>query len=349
MAAPKYQIFVSSTFEDLENERDQVIKAILEMGHIPVGMEMFSAADEEQWAIIARNIDESDYYIVLLAHRYGSITDGVSYTRKEYEYAVSMGVPVLGFIIEKNATWPPKFVDKTEPACSQLKEFKAIVRAKPVSEWSSAADLYGRCAVALGKAFAAQPRQGWVRAGAAVGPEVLAEISRLSTENALLREQVRRQTAEEADDHDQMLLKLTLDMDKITKNLGYRTQPSEEWLAGTIALGEVFFFLGPDLVSESSLSKCSRRLAMHLSTTGEWDIAAKNQVQALLVDLMALGLTTPSKRKHAVADSEQYWTLTELGVDVLRHMRRFSLVKYLDDHEPTPLAKKAPAKKAPAK
>jgi len=44
----KYQVFVSSTFQDLSDERELVIKAILEMGHIPVGMEMFSAADEEQ-------------------------------------------------------------------------------------------------------------------------------------------------------------------------------------------------------------------------------------------------------------------------------------------------------------
>ncbi|HDZ8843871.1 TPA: DUF4062 domain-containing protein [Aeromonas dhakensis] len=44
----KYQVFISSTYEDLKDEREQVIKSVLEMGHIPVGMEMFSAADEEQ-------------------------------------------------------------------------------------------------------------------------------------------------------------------------------------------------------------------------------------------------------------------------------------------------------------
>ena len=48
MNSTQHQIFVSSTYEDLKKERDQVIKAILEMGHIPVGMEMFSAADEQQ-------------------------------------------------------------------------------------------------------------------------------------------------------------------------------------------------------------------------------------------------------------------------------------------------------------
>ena len=100
----KYQVFVSSTYEDLRAERDQVVKAILEMGHIPVGMEMFSAADEEQWSLIARTIEEVDYYVVILAHRYGSTVAGVSYTEKEYDHAVSCGVPTLGFSIDKAAT-----------------------------------------------------------------------------------------------------------------------------------------------------------------------------------------------------------------------------------------------------
>jgi nucleoside 2-deoxyribosyltransferase len=104
----KYQIFVSSTYEDLKDERNEVIKACLNMGHIPVGMEMFNpvgmemfnAADEEQWAVITRTIDQCDYYVVILAHRYGSMVDGTSFTEKEYDYAVAQGVPALGFVID---------------------------------------------------------------------------------------------------------------------------------------------------------------------------------------------------------------------------------------------------------
>ena len=106
MPNAKYQIFISSTYQDLKEERDQVIKACLEMGHIPVGMEMFNAADEEQWKIITRHIDESDYYVVIVAQRYGSTVDGISYTEKEYDYAVQQGVPALGFIINDSAPWP---------------------------------------------------------------------------------------------------------------------------------------------------------------------------------------------------------------------------------------------------
>ena len=41
----KYQIFISSTYEDLKEERDKVQRAILSMYQFPVGMEMFSADD----------------------------------------------------------------------------------------------------------------------------------------------------------------------------------------------------------------------------------------------------------------------------------------------------------------
>ena len=90
--------------QDLKQERDEVIKAILEMGHIPVGMEMFSAADEEQWKLIARQIDQSDYYIVIVAHRYGSVTGKKSYTEKEHDYAVKQGIPAIAFIIDDSAS-----------------------------------------------------------------------------------------------------------------------------------------------------------------------------------------------------------------------------------------------------
>lgn len=48
----RYQIFVSSTYADLKEERRRVIQALMEMDCIPSGMELFPAADEEQWEFI---------------------------------------------------------------------------------------------------------------------------------------------------------------------------------------------------------------------------------------------------------------------------------------------------------
>jgi uncharacterized protein DUF4062 len=183
----KYTIFVSSTQRDLRDEREAVAKAILELGHIPVGMEMFSAADEQQWQLIQRQIDQSDYYIVIIAHRYGSLAGDVSYTEREYDYAVERGVPVLGFIIEDNANWP---VDRVEPDNAKRKRllaFKQKVKNKMVSFWNNADQLNAKVLAALSKQFALTPRPGWVRAIDVPGPEVLAELSRLSKENSELR------------------------------------------------------------------------------------------------------------------------------------------------------------------
>ena len=69
----KLQIFISSTYTDLIRERQVAVSAILENGHIPAGMELFAAGDEEQMQVIRRWIDNSDIFILLLGKRYGSI------------------------------------------------------------------------------------------------------------------------------------------------------------------------------------------------------------------------------------------------------------------------------------
>jgi hypothetical protein len=56
----KYQIFVSSTFRDLVEERQDTIKSILDLGHIPAGMEGFPAIDMEQLKYIKKVIDQCD-------------------------------------------------------------------------------------------------------------------------------------------------------------------------------------------------------------------------------------------------------------------------------------------------
>src|SRR5262245_33865331 len=98
----RYQVFVSSTYADLRDERAAVIQALMELDCIPAGMELFPAADEEQFQFIKRVIDDCDYYIVIVGGRYGSTTpEGVSFTEKEYDYALERGLKVLAFVHEQ--------------------------------------------------------------------------------------------------------------------------------------------------------------------------------------------------------------------------------------------------------
>ena len=68
----RYQIFISSTFTDLKDERQAVLRAVLELDQMPAGMELFPAADASAWQLIKDVIDSSDYYILVMGGRYGS-------------------------------------------------------------------------------------------------------------------------------------------------------------------------------------------------------------------------------------------------------------------------------------
>ncbi|WP_285317435.1 DUF4062 domain-containing protein [Stenotrophomonas maltophilia group sp. Smal35] len=97
----RLQVFVSSTYTDLIAERQAAVGAILKAGHIPAGMELFTAGDQGQMDIIRQWIDESDVYMLILGGRYGSIepTSGRSYTELEFDYAVSQNKPLFAVVM----------------------------------------------------------------------------------------------------------------------------------------------------------------------------------------------------------------------------------------------------------
>lgn len=100
----RYQVFVSSTFRDLQEERQEIIQALLELDCIPSGMELFPAANEDQWTLIKKVIDDCDYYIVIIGGRYGSIgAAGLSYTEMEYRYALEREYPLSDSFIRIRA------------------------------------------------------------------------------------------------------------------------------------------------------------------------------------------------------------------------------------------------------
>lgn len=97
----KLQVFVSSTYTDLIEERQAAVQAILDAGHIPAGMELFNAG-KSQMKTIRKWIDESDVYMLILGGRYGSIEEesGLSYTELEYRYALSKDMPVFAIVLD---------------------------------------------------------------------------------------------------------------------------------------------------------------------------------------------------------------------------------------------------------
>jgi len=185
----RYQVFVSSTYRDLEEERRAVIQTVIALDCIPAGMELFPAADEEQFAFIKRVIDDCDYYLLIIGGRYGSVdAAGISYTEKEFDYAVSRGLKVVGLIHEN----PGKIaLDKSEKEPAQrekLEKFKTKVRdGRLVKGWNNTSELPGLVAVSLQNAIKTYPAVGWIRASKAASEDLLNEINELRKQNARMQ------------------------------------------------------------------------------------------------------------------------------------------------------------------
>jgi len=186
----KYQIFVSSTYQDLVDERRAVIEAILDIGHIPIGMETFQASNEEQWSYIRKRIDKADYYVVIVAERYGSTGNtGLSYTEMEYDYARKTGVPVTAFLLHENARsdWRKHKADAIDSR-EKVDLFRKKCEGFMVRYWKNKDELAGFCARSLSVMFSDFPRNGWIPAQDAMRPEVANELARLIKENEDLKQ-----------------------------------------------------------------------------------------------------------------------------------------------------------------
>lgn len=192
MKSTKYQVFLSSTYSDLVDERESIIKAILEMYHIPIGMEMFSAEHEDQWEIIRRTIEVSDYYVLVLGLRYGSKTsEGISFTQKEYEYALEKNIPILAFVMKDTVSLSK---DKRDDDLSEINKFRELVltNSKMSQLWETKDQLIKSVSISLMKQIIQKPGIGWIRGDNARAEEALSrELMALSKENKELRERVR--------------------------------------------------------------------------------------------------------------------------------------------------------------
>jgi hypothetical protein len=161
----RYQVFVSSTYEDLRGERQQATQAILEAGCFPSGMELFPGSDDTQWELIKRVIEESDYYIVIVAGRYGSVgPNGLSYTEMEYDYAVEKGIPVLGFVRNSVGSITLDNTEKSEKGRKKLEAFRQKVMSRTCRKYCTAPELGMAVLKSLMAEARIRPRIGWVRA-----------------------------------------------------------------------------------------------------------------------------------------------------------------------------------------
>jgi hypothetical protein len=155
MSDKKYQVFISSTFSDLIDERRKALDILLMADCIPAGMEAFVATDNEQFEVIKKVIDLCDYYILIIGKRYGSVNPdtGVSYTEMEYEYAKNKDIPVLVFAIDDSVVLPCDKQEQDDKKIEYLKNFrKKALTNRLASIWKTSDELTGALAISIMRA-----------------------------------------------------------------------------------------------------------------------------------------------------------------------------------------------------
>ena len=324
----RYQVFVSSTFEDLKDERHQVIQALLELDCIPAGMELFSASDLDQWSLITSVIDDCDYYVVIIGGRYGSTTpEGISFTEKEFDYAVSVGKPILAFLHKDPNEIPAGKTEMNQTAQSRLTKFREKAETGRVCKyWSSADDLGGQVSRALIKAIKQTPGEGWVRGRYATTTESFRELERLRRENEDLRRQITDQSnaANIASD-----LASGDDVIEITGQYTMKKDKTEVEWSQDLTWDELLFHLGPLMLNPCEDSTLRAHLASvlrardprvpHEGISG-YQVSA-DDFQTTKIQFLALGYITKAERTGSVAVSGGRWVLTPNGESHLMNLR----------------------------
>lgn len=345
----RYQVFLSSTYEDLRKERAEVILALLELDCIPSGMELFPAADESTWDIIKRSIDECDYYILVIGAKYGSISpENISWTEREFRYATEIGKPRLAFIHGEPGKIISEKTEQTDEGKKKLKEFKAFVERERICKyWKNPGDLGGVVSRSMIRLMKTIPAVGWIR-GDESNDDLKNEILELrrkldKTELDFLTTTEKLNCLTLKDFSINVFLKEKIKIKanvhfKISNGLPYSNRNYSNFTRECcveLPLSEVFLSIAPEITSvPKNQVLCINQIAKRYFGAGSdvskkptnnpknWEIAyenilseSKNRIKSLLCVKYGLIELSPNENKGG-----DLWQLSQRGLTLLRKL-----------------------------
>lgn len=315
----RYQVFISSTFSDLRDAREKVLKILLSIDCIPSGMEFFPASDDEQFEFIKRIIDDCDYYLLIVGGRYGSVaSDGISYTQKEYEYALSKGIPVIAFLRNNIDKLPVCDTDGNDEKRKKLETFREQVsRGRMIRYWDTEDELASQVAVSLPQAFKLHPAAGWVRGGTGASEETLLKLLEANHRIAELENQIRHLQSKATmpvDSLPSLAEQLSLDSEvKLTTTFEVKYQDSDTWdteyVEHTICLRDLYDEIAPSLISPMSERDLRDLINRMLDTDDLGEKITGHDFDTLKLNFLAMQLIDIS--------AEGEWCLTAKGREVM--------------------------------
>ena len=330
------QVFISSTYLDLMDARQAVIKVLLEADCFPSGMELFPASDDDRWTLIKRVIDNSDYYLVIVGGRYGSVDEDtkLSYTEMEFDYAVDRGKPIMGFVHGAPDELPAKHTERDAEAAKKLEAFKTKVQQRMCKMWTTPDGLAGSVAISLNQTRKTHPAVGWVRGDQAMTPETRTEMAELRERVVQLERELSGTVTAAGDPSG---LEQGQDPFEVELSIRFfeRGRGSRGVSRGILTTWDALFsYVAPTLMDEGAEGEIQAALKSHLidlyvqehddipsGATNVTTSIDKSSVADVVVQLYALGLIQRGTKKRTASDTNTYWKLTKQGEDYLMKLR----------------------------
>ncbi|WLI14427.1 MULTISPECIES: DUF4062 domain-containing protein [Pseudomonas] len=322
----RYQVFVSSTYKDLKDERQSVTETLMGMDCIPASMELFPAADEEQWEFIKKIIDDCDYYLLIIGGRYGSLSpDGISYTEKEFDYAVEKRIKVVALIHRSPNKLSFEKSEESPEAREKLQAFREKVSTgRLVGYWDQGSELAGLVALSLGKTIRAYPAVGWIRASEGSSEELLKEINELRKENERLNQELSQIKALKETVYDVPDLAGFDDVFELHGTY-WDGFASSIWKV-KFTWRQIFYYVSPYLVASRSESSVKEVLRDAVCFANEYLGSAMTELedqdfQTVAIQLKALGVVKVDVSNCVGGVIDPLWTLTGEGEKLMVELR----------------------------
>ena len=321
----RYQVFISSTYTDLREERQLVSQTLMELNCIPAGMELFPATDEEQFSFIKNVIDDSDYYLLIIGGRYGTVTEeGISYTEKEYDYAVDKGKPVVALLHGSPSSLSVDRSEISESAREKLNTFRdRVSTGRLVRYWTSPLELQGHVAISMTSTIARIPAPGWVRGSAVASEELLQEINELRKQNATLQVKLKK--------FETSALELGFEpagLDAVfVVNGSYYSDRNRRHRAfeSKVSWKDIFYYISPYLLESMIESKVLGILRLALLKREQLPTGLSSlddqDFQTISVQLKVLGIVDVQVKKATDGKNYKFWSLTSAGEKLMYQMR----------------------------
>lgn len=320
----RYQVFVSSTYADLKEERQKIIQALMEMDCIPAGMELFPAVDEEQFAFIKKIIDDCDYYLLVIGGRYGTLTpQGISYTEQEYDYAISKNLKVIALLHENPDDIPLGRSEKDPELRARLIEFREKVSTgRLVRFWGNARELPGIVALSLSRTIKTYPARGWIRADRVASEDLLTEINDIRKQNLELNQQISKLSSTPS--YEVADLAGLGESIELSGDYWYRGDSGHAWSV-RLTWSQIFSYIAPYLIQQptaSTVKDILGKAAFEKASTIGYSPQMDDQLfQTVSVQLRALGLVEIQYIKNIQGRTGLYWSATPPGERLMLELR----------------------------